>query len=79
MPARRCDLDHADAFNHTNPQRGGKTTRVNLHPLCRTHHLLKTAGIWTPRLDHHGHVVHWTNTRTGHTYTTPATNYHDLA
>jgi hypothetical protein len=79
MPARRCDLDHADAFNHSDPSRGGKTTRVNLHPLCRTHHLLKTAGIWTPRLSCDGRTVHWTNTRTGHQYTTPATNYHDLA
>ena len=79
MPARRCDLDHADAFNHSNPRNGGKTTRINLHPLCRMHHLLKTAGIWTPRISRDGRTVHWTNTRTGHQYTTPATNYHDLA
>ena len=79
MPARRCDLDHADAFNHSNPGNGGKTTRVNLHPLCRMHHLLKTAGIWKVCLDQDGRIARWTNQRTGHIYTTPATNYHDLA
>jgi hypothetical protein len=41
-PAARCDLDHREPFNHQQPRAGGATTRENLAPLCRRHHLLKT-------------------------------------
>jgi hypothetical protein len=47
MPAARTDLDHIVAFNHHRPQQGGPSTPDNLHPLCRHHHNLKTAGGWS--------------------------------
>lgn len=39
--ARRCDLDHVLAYPH------GPTCVHNLAALCRTHHRLKGAGLWT--------------------------------
>ena len=41
-PAQRCDIDHTIAFNHVNPQAGGKTVPANLKCLCRQHHRAKT-------------------------------------
>ena len=49
VPAVRCDLDHRDPFDHRHPERGGPTVPVNLDPLCRPHHQLKTHGGWTYR------------------------------
>jgi hypothetical protein len=40
-PAHACDCDHVVTF-----RRHGRTTRVNLGPLCRTHHNAKTHGRW---------------------------------
>ena len=42
QPATRCDLDHREPFDQEHPERGGATTRDELAPLCRAHHLLKT-------------------------------------
>ena len=42
--AERCELDHTREFD-----RGGRTVRANLGPLCRAHHNAKTHGGW--RLD----------------------------
>ena len=39
--AHRCEIDHADAWD-----RGGKTDRANLGPLCVRHHLMKTHADW---------------------------------
>jgi hypothetical protein len=47
VPARRCDLDHIDAFDHRHPESGGRTRPDNLAPLCRQHHRLKTFGGWS--------------------------------
>ena len=49
-PARRCDLDHVEPFDHEaigegRPQRG-PTVTDNLGCLCRSHHRLKTHGGW---------------------------------
>ncbi|MEH3154096.1 MAG: DUF222 domain-containing protein [Gordonia paraffinivorans] len=41
-PAWSVDLDHTDPFDHRDPDRGGKTSRTNLKPLCRFHHRIKT-------------------------------------
>ncbi|MGZ8177443.1 DUF222 domain-containing protein [Williamsia sp. SKLECPSW1] len=41
-PAWNIDLDHTTPFDHTNPERGGRTSRDNLKPLCRFHHRTKT-------------------------------------
>jgi hypothetical protein len=40
--ARRCDLDHITPWHQ-----GGKTETLNLAPLCRLHHRMKTHGNWT--------------------------------
>jgi hypothetical protein len=41
QPARRCDLDHAIAWED-----GGETSPENMGALCRRHHQLKTHGDW---------------------------------
>ncbi len=41
VPARRCDIDHAQAYTA-----GGPTSLDNLGPLCRRHHRAKTHGGW---------------------------------
>jgi hypothetical protein len=51
-----CDTDHRVTF-----RRGGRTTVVNLGPLCRSHHNAKTHGRWRLTLDTtHGCLV-WTS------------------
>ena len=45
--AHRCDIDHVQPYNHRLPEWGGSTHPDNLQALCRRHHNLKTAGLWT--------------------------------
>ena len=45
-PAERCDLDHATNWPT------GPTNIINLHPLCRRHHNLKTHGHWQIKPNH---------------------------
>ena len=47
VPAHRCDIDHRVPYDQADPD-AGPTCSCNLHPLCRTHHRLKTAGLLTP-------------------------------
>ena len=42
VPARVCEKDHIEPFNHKDPENGGLTVVENLHPLCKRHHQLKT-------------------------------------
>ena len=42
VPARVCEKDHIEPFNHQDPENGGLTVMENLHPLCKRHHQLKT-------------------------------------
>ena len=42
VPARVCEKDHIEPFNHADPKRGGQTVLENLHPLCKKHHQEKT-------------------------------------
>ena len=42
VPARVCEKDHIEPFNHKDPESGGLTVMENLHPLCKRHHQLKT-------------------------------------
>ena len=44
-PAESCEIDHIRSFSHLDPATGGPTTIENLHPLCKHHHQLKTAGV----------------------------------
>lgn len=60
-PASRCDIDHVVAYAE-----GGATSAANCHCLCRTHHLLKHHGRWTPVPLPSGGTV-W-RSPTGHTY-----------
>ncbi|MDK8714603.1 HNH endonuclease signature motif containing protein, partial [Brevibacterium sp. UMB1308A] len=41
-PARVCEKDHIEPFNHDDPESGGLTVMENLHPLCKRHHQEKT-------------------------------------
>ncbi|WP_448059867.1 DUF222 domain-containing protein [Cellulomonas hominis] len=69
IPAWRTDLDHITPYNPTQPPQA-QTTPDNLHPLCRTHHRLKTHTTWTVHRDPTtGHTT-WT-APTGHTYLVP--------
>ena len=73
MPAARCDLDHITPYNHQRPEHGGATVPENLHALCRRHHRIKTAGLWTVQRGSEGETV-W-NAPTGHRYVTRAEAY----
>ncbi|MCG7299630.1 HNH endonuclease [Brevibacterium sp. ACRRH] len=42
VPARVCEKDHIEPFNHEDPENGGLTVMENLHPLCKRHHQEKT-------------------------------------
>ncbi|MFC7404161.1 HNH endonuclease signature motif containing protein [Georgenia alba] len=66
QPAVFCDLDHLDAYDATDADARVQTTEVNLHPLCRRHHNLKTRGIWTVRREDPGRT--WI-APTAHRYT----------
>ncbi|AMY19726.1 MULTISPECIES: HNH endonuclease signature motif containing protein [Nocardiaceae] len=41
-PARDGDLDHITEYDHTHPEKGGRTSATGLGAKCRFHHLLKT-------------------------------------
>ncbi|PMD05640.1 HNH endonuclease signature motif containing protein [Brevibacterium paucivorans] len=41
-PAKVCEKDHIEPFNHEDPESGGLTVMENLHPLCKRHHQEKT-------------------------------------
>ena len=53
-PARRCDVDHIDEYDHDAEAEGrpqpGPTTTSNLAALCRYHHRLKTFTAWHYRM-----------------------------
>ncbi len=66
QPAVCCDLDHIVAYDPACAARIAQTTEVNLHPLCRRHHNLKTNKKWGARRTADGSIV-WT-APTGHTY-----------
>lgn len=59
-PARACDIDHIEPFDHAHPESGGQTTTHNLAPLCRRHHRLKTHGGWRYAMLANG-VYLWTS------------------
>ncbi|HWB67133.1 MAG TPA: DUF222 domain-containing protein [Mycobacteriales bacterium] len=61
VPAPRCDLDHAVAW-----ERGGRTDRDNLGPFDRRSHRAKTHGDWQVHRDTVGATI-W-RSPTGHRY-----------
>ncbi|GAA1389692.1 hypothetical protein GCM10009613_29100 [Pseudonocardia kongjuensis] len=64
VPAHRCDLDHVVPHD---PRTGaGPTSADNLHPLCRSHHVLKHLPGWRTVLMPDG-TTEWT-TPSGHVH-----------
>lgn len=63
-PASRCDLDHLISWSDD-----GTTSRDNMYPLCKRHHMLKHQTDWTPTPDPGG-GLNWLSPG-GRTYTTP--------
>lgn len=72
VPAAKCDIDHVRRYNHGDPDSGGPTDTGNLHPLCRSHHLLKTLG-WVDATKGSDGAVMWSSVDDGHTYVTEPT------
>lgn len=64
VEATECDIDHIVPYDHENPELGGSTSTQNLHCLCRAHHNLKTAGLWSIERDFDGEEV-WSSATTG--------------
>ncbi|MBL0885162.1 HNH endonuclease signature motif containing protein [Myceligenerans indicum] len=55
------DLDHIEPFDHDHsPGEPGQTRAMNLHPLCRRHHNLKTHAGWRVTRDPVTGATHWT-------------------
>ena len=76
-PARSCDLDHIVAY--VPPDQGGppgQTNTLNLAPLCRLHHRMKTHGGWTYAMLAPG-VYRWRSPH-GHTWLRDPTGTTDL-
>ncbi|OZE78755.1 hypothetical protein CH306_01245 [Rhodococcus sp. 15-725-2-2b] len=70
-PAARCQLDHVNPFDHSNPVGGGWTTVNNLQCLCEYHHCVKTAGYWKAVMLPGGAIL-WTSTSKTTRITLPA-------
>ena len=64
VDATKCDIDHIEPYDHEHPEQGGSTDTRNLHCLCRRHHNMKTAGLWSVERDIDGKEV-WTSSSTG--------------
>nr|WP_300045142.1 HNH endonuclease signature motif containing protein [uncultured Nocardioides sp.] len=77
-PARGCDIDHVDEYDHHADAEGrpqpGPTQTANLAALCRFHHRLKTHTAWRYEMTDNGrfewtspHGHHYRRDRTGTT------------
>jgi hypothetical protein len=62
------DLDHRAPFPR------GSTSEDNVHALCRTHHLMKTLGLWRCGFDATTGATRWTD-RHGRRFTRAAATY----
>lgn len=54
--AEKAEIDHVIPFDHDHPEQGGLTRFMNLHPLCRKHHAVKTARNYSVRMPKSGLV-----------------------
>lgn len=50
------EVDHIIPYDHDEPERGGLTTFMNTHPLCRPHHQAKTDRRFSVRMTSDGSV-----------------------
>jgi hypothetical protein len=66
MPAKFCDLDHSDEWQH-----GGETKVTNLVSLCKRHHMLKTNTSWDYIQDENS-LVTWISPSRRRSVTAPA-------
>lgn len=57
VPAEKCEIDHVVAYCHEDPGSGPGTVTSNLQCLCKRHHDLKTAALWSARALSDGTVV----------------------
>ena len=64
--AERCEVDHKQPYRPSDPT-GGRTDRINLHPLCLSHHQVKHKGGWTLRTNPLNGGCSWISP-TGHHY-----------
>ncbi|MBT1192120.1 DUF222 domain-containing protein [Rhodococcoides kroppenstedtii] len=75
-PAWDGDLDHITEYDHTQPERGGKTSATGLGAKCRFHHLLKTFGDFVDDQyddpDHPGRIIRTFTIPEGRTVLGPA-------
>lgn len=59
VAADRCEHDHLVNSPHTDPTSDGPTSVDNGISLCRTHHQLKTLGIWRVTSPDDAVTLHW--------------------
>src|SRR5690606_17156792 len=69
QPAVCCDLDHVTGYDKACADKIAQTTQINLQPLCRFHHNLKTNKRWGATRTADGTII-WTSP-TRHTYQRP--------
>lgn len=69
QPGSRCQIDHIDPFDDSQPA-WAQTVETNLHLLCVRHHQMKTGGDWKVSRDAMGNT-HWTSP-SGNVYRRPA-------
>jgi hypothetical protein len=67
VQAWRCDIDHRVPYDHARPSGAGPTCTCNLHPVCRRHHRLRTAGLVRPVLIPPGEAAGAAGEHTGDT------------
>ena len=70
QPARRCDLDHTDPYQHGSTSPPGQTRTANLAPLSRRAHRAKTAKAWRVT-QYEGGWLEWTSPAGYHYATGP--------
>ncbi|MFW0871984.1 DUF222 domain-containing protein [Rhodococcoides corynebacterioides] len=81
-PAWDGDLDHITEYDHTHPEKGGRTDATGLGAKCRFHHLLKTFGDFVddqyPDPNNPSRLIRTITIPVGRTVLGPAFTGHDV-